>query len=498
MKDVISASDLVGCRYRLVQARAHPDIPRTASAQARAQRHAAARAAVMAKLPARPDNRRQQFKRIDLGPLPPEDPWLRAQQTLEALASGASHITGALLDGELPGGARWQVNVDLLLREDAGYTPVMVSNHRVARKHATRTLPGVPTHRVGLSQPLDLPYKIRHHVTDGYRLGLAARSLQNLGLDSGRGGLVGQDRDRVFFSDTQAYQPALSQALDAELPTGPRRVKECASCRFWALCKQELEAADEISLFLPGDRAQRFRERGIHTVAGLIGAGLGEPSELARAWCEGTVLLRRGEVHIPRADVEVDVDMEAYLDQGAYLWGALHEGTYHPFVTWEPLGSTAEAENFAAFWRWLMSVRDKAHAAGKTFAAYCYSAHGENHWLRMSAQRFDYPSLADVERFINSPEWVDMFAHVRRDFAGPYGLGLKVVAPQAGFSWRQDDFDGEESVNARRDALAGDEATRKALLTYNADDVRATRAVREWISKGAPGCPVLKSPQRRP
>ena len=86
----------------------------------------------------------------------------------------------------------------------------------------------------------------------------------------------------------------------------------------------------------------------------LIDADLGEPSRLAAAWRAGEVLLRRGDVNVPRADVEVDVDMEAYLDQGAYLWGAWYDGEYVPFVTWEPLGGRAEAENFAAFWRWLM------------------------------------------------------------------------------------------------------------------------------------------------
>ena len=38
----------------------------------------------------------------------------------------------------------------------------------------------------------------------------------------------------------------------------------------------------------------------------------------------------------------------------------------------------------------------------------------------------------EVEEFISSSEWVDMFAHVKRSFAGPFGLGLKVVAPEAG------------------------------------------------------------------
>ena len=477
VEDVVVASDLVGCRYRLVQRRAHPEMPRIHASIARAERHAAAVEAVMEMFPRKGSAR---FRRIDLE----GDEWERSMRTLEALASGYTHITNAVFATE-----EWMVRVDLLLREGDKYTPIIVSNHRVARKNDTKTTPAVPTHRLGLSEPLEAPYKLRHHAVDGYRLAFAARALRDLGLDSGRGGAIGQDRTRAFFTETAKFD--LERAWNQPLPTAPVRVKECASCRFWSLCEQELVAADDISLFLSGDRAKPYRERGITTVQALIDADLGEPSRLAAAWRAGEVLLRRGDVHVPRADVEVDVDMEAYLDQGAYLWGAWHDGNYVPFVTWEPLGGRAEAENFAAFWRWLMDVRAKAHAEGKTFAAYCYSAHGENHWMRMSAQRFREVDEQEVEEFISSPEWVDMFAHVKRSFAGPFGLGLKVVAPEAGFTWPEEDFDGEESVNARREALAGDLVARQRLLDYNSGDVQATRAVREWMDVGAPGTTAL-------
>ena len=488
VENQVRASDLVGCRYRLVQRHTHPEVPRTEAAQARADRYDAARNAVWENFPRKSDSRRTPFRRIDLGPIPAEDPWLRSLETLEALATGATHITGAVFANE-----KWLVGVDMLVREGAlarsgSYTPVMVS-----------------THRLGLSEPLELGYKPRHHVLDGYHLAMAARALEELGLNSGRGVLIGQDRNLAFYTETATYQPALDAALEAvepeNLPTQPRRVKECASCRFWSLCKPELEAMDEISLFLPGDRARPYRERGIETVQGLIDASLGTPSQLAAAWRDGTVLLAHGDITVPRADVEIDVDMEAYMDQGAYLWGAWMDGTYYDFVTWEMLGSKAEARNFAEFWTWLMEQRDSAHAAGKTFAAYCYSAHGENHWMRMSAQRFHahtpgVPSVEEVDAFINSGEWVDMFAHVKANFVGPFGLSLKTVAPQAGFHWEQGDFDGEESVNARRVAIGTDAAAltaREMLLTYNADDVQATLAVREWMSDNAPNTPRLNA-----
>src|SRR5699024_10860107 len=197
---------------------------------------------------------------------------------------------------------QWIVGVDMLVREgastsDAAYTPVMVSSHRVARKHDKATTPGVPTHRLGLSKPLELGYKARHHVLDGYHLAMAARALDGLGLNSGRGGLVGQDRNLTFFSDTASYRDALDKALEAvklqNMPTQPRRVKEWAIFRFWLLFQQWLAPMVDIGLFRPGDRARPYREGGIDTVQGLIDASLGLPSQLAAAWRDGTELLAR-------------------------------------------------------------------------------------------------------------------------------------------------------------------------------------------------------------
>lgn len=471
----------------------------------RQERAEAARAAVDALLPVRPARGdRQRFLRIDVPSVPLEDDSFHAElATLEALAAQADLITGAVFTGT-SAGVEWRVDVDVLVRrEDDTYLPVVVSNHRVARADDRTRTPVIATARLGLGRPVDAPFRLRRHVTDGYRLALAARALADIGVDSGVGAAIGQDRTRAFLAPTAPLQPALAAALTAELPTFPRRVKECATCRFWPLCESRLVDADDISLYLAGDRARQFRDRGIDTVQGLIDADLGEASRLAQAWRDGVVLLRKvDEVTAPATDVEIDVDMEAYLDQGAYLWGAFDGEEYHGFATWVPLGGDAEAENFARFWHWLMARRARAHASGQTFAAYCWSNHGENHWLTMSARRFAgrtfgnvmVPTEAEVAAFIASPEWVDVFRLVRAQLVGPGGLGLKVVAPEAGYTWEDGDFDGEESVNARRVSRGSDAAAleaRRRLLRYNEDDCRATAAVRHWLRAGAPGVEKL-------
>lgn len=68
------------------------------------------------------------------------------------------------------------------------------------------------------------------------------------------------------------------------------------------------------------------------------------------------------------------------VEDGVYLWGALVTARraglgipsgYHPFVTWDCLGSesTGEIALFAEFWAWLDQLRKKASEAGASFRA---------------------------------------------------------------------------------------------------------------------------------
>jgi predicted RecB family nuclease len=211
------------------------------------------------------------------------------------------------------------------------------------------------------------------------------------------------------------------------------------------------------------------------------------------------------EVEVPRADIEVDVDMESFGEAGAYLWGALlrHPGGrlpgdepdgYRAFATWDPVPTQDEARSFAEFWTWLSAVRTRAAATGRTFAAYCYNEQAENRWLLASAIRFagmpGIPPLGEVEEFIEHPGWIDLFAVVSEWFLCAQGKGLKRIAPAAGFAWRDPEAGGENSMRWYRDAVGMDGAPpdlqqRERLLAYNADDVHATQALREWMTSPA-------------
>ena len=209
---------------------------------------------------------------------------------------------------------------------------------------------------------------------------------------------------------------------------------------------------------------------------------------------------RRGlaQLAVPRADVEVDVDMEN-VEAGCYLWGALvadrsglglERDGYRAFATWEALTPEVEAANSLEFWRWLMEVRAAAHGRGLSFRAYCWSAGAENTYLRRLGV---FNEIADeVEAFIGSDEWVDMLDVWNRQVITGASSGLKVVAPLVGFSWRVDDAGGAESMLRYDIAVGGDgdmaRGARRWLLIYNEGDVQATAAIRRWMeSTDIPG-----------
>jgi predicted RecB family nuclease len=98
--------------------------------------------------------------------------------------------------------------------------------------------------------------------------------------------------------------------------------------------------------------------------------------------------------------------------------------------------------------------------------------------------------VEEIEAFIADPCWVDLFAVVSEWFLCAHGKGLKRIAPAAGFAWRDVEASGENSMRWYRDAVGMDGAPpdagqRTRLLEYNADDVAATQALREWMTSPA-------------
>ena len=465
--------------------------------------------------------------------VPPDLPTPERQAaTLALLTEGAPFVWGGLLPADPPGGRRG--GAELLVRHRGGYLPVIVVRHKV-------TDPGSGARTSPLAQPtlsaarIDPQRKVRPQSRDQMRLSHTFRLLQAAGLASrGRatGGAVGLDADVVVWHDLDAptwpggrtamaeydarfadrLAVARAAATEAEPLALPSRVTECRSCPWWPTCGPALRASRDVSMVLRGEDTMALRAAGVFTVdalaaldpagdppAPMAGVPLRDAVLLARAWQRDLTLVRRNpHVAVPRADVEVDVDMESFDEDGAYLWGCLLSGSdigvpggYHAFATWEPVPTHDEARSFATFWRWLADVRTLAAQRGLSFYAYCYNEQAENRWMLSSAERFagapGMPTVAEIQEFISSGQWVDLYGVVSTEFLCAHGKGLKTIAPAAGFSWHDPEASGENSMRWYSDAVGlhggePDPAQRERLLTYNADDVRATHALRLWMS----------------
>ena len=109
------------------------------------------------------------------------------------------------------------------------------------------------------------------------------------------------------------------------------------------------------------------------------------------------------------------------------------------------------------------------------------------------------PSEREVAAFCGSAEWVDVHAELKRLFVPTGSLRLKSVAAALGFSWRDPEPGGENSMAWYLAAVGpavgppsgrGDESMKLRVLHYNEDDVRATLAVRRWLSEHGGALPT--------
>jgi len=448
-------------------------------------------------------------------------------------------ISPALPDSQRSG---WP---DLLVWAGDGYQPVIIRAHRTLD-------PG----RGAWCSTFGDPAQVQPHPTrrprrnrvDVMALAHHYRQLTELGWASSRahGGVIGRgdpgDRALVVWHDLDPrgdgsaladYDRRFADRLavagaaagGAEPLAFPSRIAECRRCPWWPRCSAELEQTGDVSLLVAGGDVALLQAAGVRTIDQLAQLPAELPAEVAaalrlstapvgqsrvraRAFQRGIPLVRIGRRGaIRRADVELDVDSESYGQDGAYLWGTYLSGAdvgftpgYRPFATWQPLPSVTEAEVFVQFHRFLLDVRAAAAARGLSFAAFCYARTAEERWMRSIPLRYPevpgMPTTREVAEFCASPDWVDVHAELKRLFLPTGSLRLKAVAGALGFSWRDPEPGGENSLAWYRAAVgagsaAADPELAQRILRYNEDDVRATLEVREWLGRNGMTLPTV-------
>jgi predicted RecB family nuclease len=205
---------------------------------------------------------------------------------------------------------------------------------------------------------------------------------------------------------------------------------------------------------------------------------------------------------VPRADLEIDVDME-HAEGATYLWGAVVtananlpgdlralDGTYRAFVDFDGLDVDREVHLVVALLDWIDELGAVAEANSATWLVAFYSHAEIDELRRIATMSGDTGLISRVERVAKSPNWVDMRVVVEDNLIVGHGVGLKKLAPYAGFSWRDDDPSGSASLTWYDKAVGADDAAERGqyqarLLAYNEDDCRATVALRVWMSTAA-------------
>lgn len=307
----------------------------------------------------------------------------------------------------------------------------------------------------------------------------------------------------------------LASALSPDDPPAllPIANRECGWCQWWDVCRPQLDD-DDLSLRIsksPLDvhEIRVLRDLGVATVTELAASDLdellplygprithrtGAEDRLRLAWRRSVLMARGvdfdrvtdGPIELPRATVEIDLDIETSSDDRVYLWGFLVDDArdggryYRHFSAFETLDDDAEQALAAAAMSWL-----RALVADVDALVFHYSDY-EVVRLQRLADASGAEPLTWVVEWAHR-HFVDLFTVIRTHFFGTQGLGLKVVASKAaGFGWRDATPGGLNSLGWFQDAVAGDTAeiraaARQRLLEYNEDDVEATWHVRRWL-----------------
>ncbi len=322
----------------------------------------------------------------------------------------------------------------------------------------------------------------RYDHEHGFRLKVAERALERVGSpDDPPALVVPVVTDECDVCPWHDYCRVLlgPDAASAILQAGRLDVREWAALAevgvHTAMDLAAIDVTDESwwAEYLPQVTHQpRARERLATAVrrAGMALAG------------QGLDRITTGPISVPSADVEIDFDIEWDTENRVFLWGALvtdeknPEGAYVDFTEIDALDAAAEHALGMRFLTWLREHIAAAAERGETVAVFHYSHPETSHLVRVLGSN----EPADV-----LPLFVDLLPIIRRHFVGVAGLGIKQVAPEFGFHWRDDYPGGLQAQSWIHSARLGDPEMRESfclrLLEYNEDDVRATAYIRKGL-----------------
>ena len=324
-----------------------------------------------------------------------------------------------------------------------------------------------------------------------------------------RSALERYDHEHDFRVRVAAVAQQQSGApADPEPLVQPLGQEDCNTCRWTPVCVDQLPEKD-LTRELGGTLSVReylaLRKQAIATVDDLVGADLdtlldsdyaddtsdrsNRKARLYKAHMSA-VLARDGVMlrlkpdaifDVPRADVEIDLDMESTREGRVYLWGALvtRDGvsSYTAFGEMNVYDAPSELAVAQRCFDWLVAT----HPSALVFHYHSVEKSHAKRILGAAVSRYT-GTVADPE------SWIDLLPPTRECLDSRDGHSLKFVATESGaFHWRDEDPGGRQSQEWLDEARAGADVAWTRILVYNEDDVLATLQLRKWLRQVTAG-----------
>ncbi len=299
---------------------------------------------------------------------------------------------------------------------------------------------------------------------------------------------------RMFEGPYRQAKTQVERLIGGVESSEPVLGSHCLQCEWFKRCHAWVkDTRDPTGIFFVGKIKFRLKEVGLNNINDLAMMDVkrylkpplkvprtGERTlkrmkERAQVVLEGKPRIRAG-YSFPLVETEVYFDIEDDPTRGVtYLYGLLEfrkgqSPRFHYFMATQP---EDEEKTIRAFWGYLRELNNVVY--------YVYS-HKERTTLKKLMEKYELDP-AVFEKYVHSE--YDLYQKLVVDHSDwpTFSYGIKFIAGQIGFRWRDPDPSGVNSIVWYNDYLA--DPSRQdiisRLLRYNEDDCRAMVALKKYF-----------------
>ncbi len=313
------------------------------------------------------------------------------------------------------------------------------------------------------------------------------------------------DKDLAHADEFLADMAVLA---DSPRPEAHFGATKCGACPYRDVCVPEFRSNGDLgqNYFVDGRAIPHLNDAGISTLAELQardadalpdvpyfkGAKKHKAVLHADALINQKVIVRSEPAPIPGTPIHFDIEtnpLAADASEEVYLWGFLlppYETSDFQYI-WHDGGPENDRNTWYEFLNYVSQLR-----ADIPDAVLVHYARFERDVIGRYARAFEDIEHPTVEWLLNGGGLYDLRETVFESLILPTrGYGLKEICKSkdlVNFRWELEESGSQWSVVRYHDFLQSNDnserqAIKKDILSYNRDDVRATRALETWLEK---------------